>query len=165
MNRSRVDSYAEGLIDKEDFDPKISQLKIIIQQLERQIEECKQHAVGLHELFLAISRLEDFAATVNDKVDSIDFHTKREIIRAWVKRVEIYKEEVIVVFRVEPESSLQRNNNGIVGIKAEGSIMQDCNGRNRPSLRRTLFVCMPLSVFQNTRLQSVAIAIHIFCAG
>ncbi len=124
-----IDSYAEGLIDKEDFEPKIGQLKIKLQQLEHQIEECKQHAVGQHERFLVISRLEEFAATVNDRLDSIDFHTKREIIRALVKRVAIYKAEVIVVFRIEPESGLQ-SNNGNAGIKAEGSNMHDCKGRS-----------------------------------
>jgi len=101
-----IDSYADGLIDKEDFEPKIGQLKIKLQQLECQIEECKQHNVTQFELFLVISRLEEFAKAVNDRLDSIDFHTKREIIRALVKRVEIHKEEVVVVFRIEPEGGL-----------------------------------------------------------
>jgi site-specific DNA recombinase len=76
-----------------------------------------------------ISQLTDFAAKVNDRLDSIDFNTKREIIRALVKRVEIYKDEVIVVFRVEPQSGLQSNNGG-AGIKTGDSIMQDCKGRH-----------------------------------
>ncbi|MCP4901458.1 MAG: recombinase family protein, partial [bacterium] len=79
-----IDSYADGSIDKADFEPKIGQLKIKIQQLERQIEQCKRHDVSQFELFLVISRLEEFAETVNDRLDSIDFHTKREIIRALV---------------------------------------------------------------------------------
>lgn len=124
-----IDSYAEGLIDKADFEPKIGQLKIKLQQLTQQLEECKQHHVSQFELFLVISRLEDFAATVNDRLDSIDFLTKREIIRALVKRVEIYKEEVIVVFRLEPESGLQINNSA-TETETGGSIMQDCKRRN-----------------------------------
>jgi site-specific DNA recombinase len=80
-----------------------------------------------------ISKLTDFAAKVNDRLDSIDFNTKREIIRALVKRVEIYKDEVIVVFRVEPQSGLQSNNGGR-GIKTEDSIMQDCKERHDTSL-------------------------------
>src|SRR3990167_9260247 len=35
-----------------------------------------------------------------------DFATKREIIRALVKRIEIHKEEIIVVFRVDPDPGL-----------------------------------------------------------
>jgi site-specific DNA recombinase len=124
-----IDSYADGLIDKEDFEPKIGQLKIKLQQLECQIEECKQHDVTQFELFLVISRLEEFAKTVNDRLDSIDFHTRREIIRALVKRVEIHKEEVVVVFRIEPEGGLN-DDNGAVGTDTGGSIMQDCKRRS-----------------------------------
>ncbi|MCP4876183.1 MAG: recombinase family protein [Gammaproteobacteria bacterium] len=124
-----IDSYADGLIDKEDFEPKIGQLKIKLQQLECQIEECKQHNVTQFELFLVISRLEEFAKTVNDRLDSIDFHTRREIIRALVKRVEVHKEEVVVVFRIEPEGGLN-DDNGAVGTDTGRSIMQDCKRRS-----------------------------------
>ncbi|MEA1053479.1 hypothetical protein U5801_27285, partial [Lamprobacter modestohalophilus] len=35
-----------------------------------------------------------------------DFETKRGIIRAPVKRIEIYHEEILVVFRVDPDPSI-----------------------------------------------------------
>jgi site-specific DNA recombinase len=147
-----IDSYTEGVIDKEDFESKIGQLKIKLQQLERQIEECKQHTVSQFELFLVISRLEDFASTVKDRLDSIDFNTKRDIIRALVKRVEIYKDEVIVVFRVEPKSSMQSNNSGME-IKTGDSIMQDCKGRNHPALWCSLVRIFQSILFHNTCVQ------------
>lgn len=55
-----IDSYAEGLIDKEDFEPKIVQLKSKLQQINQQIETCQQHGVNQMELYLVISRLEEF---------------------------------------------------------------------------------------------------------
>ncbi len=124
-----IDSYADGLIDKEDFEPKIRQIKVKLQQLEYQIKECKQSDITQLELFLVISRLEDFAKTVNGSLGSIDFHTKREIIRALVKRVEIHKEEVVVVFRIEPESGIG-GSNGTAGFGTGKSIMQDCKRRS-----------------------------------
>ena len=124
-----IDSYAAGVIEKEDFEPKIGQLKIKLQQLEHQIEECKQHEVSQFELFLVISRLEDFEKAVNDKLDSRDFNTKREIIRALVKRVEIHKEEVVVVFRIDPVGGIN-DDNGAEEAETGGSIMQDCKRRN-----------------------------------
>ena len=124
-----IDSYADGSIDKADFEPKIGQLKIKIQQLEGQIKKCKQHDVTQFELFLVISRLEDFAKTVNDRLDSLDFHAKREIIRALVKRVEIHAEDVVVVFRIEPVGGLN-DGSGAVGTEASGPILQDCKRRN-----------------------------------
>lgn len=118
-----IDSYAEGLIDKEDFEPKIRQLKSKIQQINQQIEACQHHEVNQMELFLVMSRLEEFAKTVAGSLDSTDFNSQREIIRALVKRVEIYKEEVNIVFRIEPQNYLS-GNNGISTIK--GKFMQHC---------------------------------------
>ena len=101
-----IDSYAEGVIDTADFNPKIRQLKIKLEQIDHQIEESRRHEAGQFELFLVINRLEEFAAAVNDQLSTIDFATKREIIRALVKRIEIHKEEIIVVFRVDPDPGL-----------------------------------------------------------
>ena len=147
-----IDSYADGSIDKGDFEPKIGELKMKIQQLERQIEQCKQHDITQFELFLVISRLEDFAKTVNDRLDSIDFHTKREIIRALVKRVEIHQEEVVVVFRIEPVSDLN-DDNGAGGTEASGPIMQHCKGRNHTPLRGSLIVICDSLSFDHTRIE------------
>jgi hypothetical protein len=36
----------------------------------------------------------------------MDFDTKRDIIRALVKRVEIWKDEIVVVFKVDPDPDL-----------------------------------------------------------
>jgi site-specific DNA recombinase len=49
-----IDSYAEGLIDKEDFEPKIRLLKSKIQQINQQIEASQHHKVNQMELFLVV---------------------------------------------------------------------------------------------------------------
>lgn len=122
-----IDSYAEGIIDKQDFEPKIRQLKSKIQQINQQIEASQEHAVSQMQLFLVVSRLEEFAKTVAASLGTIDFNSQREIIRALVKRVEIYKEDVNIVFRVEPPSDLSGNNGGIT---TKGKIMQHCKQSN-----------------------------------
>jgi site-specific DNA recombinase len=124
-----IDSYTEGVIEKHDFDPKMQQLKVKLQQIDRQIAASREHAAGQCELFLVINRLEEFAAAVNDRLSTIDFTTKREIIRALVKRIEIHKDEIVVVFRVDPDPGLQ-SPDGSVNSKGGRSIMQDRTGRN-----------------------------------
>ena len=124
-----IDSYAEGIIDKADFEPKVGQLKIRLQQLERHIEESKRHQAGQLELFLVINRLEEFAAAVNDRISTIDFATKRDIIRALVKRIEIHREEIVVVFRVEPESGFNMGESSS-NSEERKSIMPDCTRRS-----------------------------------
>jgi site-specific DNA recombinase len=119
-----IDSYTEGMIEKADFDPKMSQLKIKLQQIDHQIEQSEQHQAGQLELFLVINRLEEFATAVNDRLSTLDFHTKREIIRALVKRIEIHKEEIVVVFRVDPDPGFNTGEDSS-DTTPGNSIMQD----------------------------------------
>jgi site-specific DNA recombinase len=68
----------------------------------------------------------------------VDFNTKREIIRALVKRVEIYKEEVVVVFRIDPEAPARDRTSG-TSSETGGSFMHSCNRRSHTTLRHTSF--------------------------
>jgi site-specific DNA recombinase len=54
------------------------------------------------ELRLVIGQLQEFAERVQSGLEGADWSTRREIIRALVKRVEINQEEVRVVYRVSP---------------------------------------------------------------
>ena len=119
-----IDSYAEGMIDKTDFDPKMRHLKSRLEQLDQQIQESRRHQVGQRELFLVINRLEEFAAAVHDRLDTVDFVTKREIIRGLVKRVEIYKDEILVVFRVDPDPGFNASESS-TGSDVREKSMQD----------------------------------------
>ncbi len=49
-----------------------------------------------------LGRLDEFAARIKTGLHEADWLTRREIIRALVKRVEIDQEQVRVVFRVNP---------------------------------------------------------------
>ena len=133
-----IDSYTEGVIEKTDFDPKMRQLKIRLQQMDHQLAESKEQEAGQFELFLVINRLEEFASAVNDRLSTVDFNTKREIIRALVKRIEIHKNEIVVVFRVDPDPDpgLQ-SDEGSANINGGKSFMQDRPRRTRgPSRER-----------------------------
>jgi site-specific DNA recombinase len=97
-----IDSYAEGLIEKQEFEPRISRLRQRLADLQGQAQQITDEMAHQVELRLIISRLEEFAMKVRDGLDEADWLTKRELIRTLVKRVEIDKEEVNVVFRVTP---------------------------------------------------------------
>jgi site-specific DNA recombinase len=63
------------------------------------------------ELRLIVGRLETFAAQVHDGLQQADFHTRREIIRSLVKRVDVDQQHIRVVFRVSPTSVLPSSDN------------------------------------------------------
>ena len=54
------------------------------------------------ELPLIIGRLEDFAAKLYDGLEAADWTSQRDLIRALVKRVEVARDDVNIVFRIDP---------------------------------------------------------------
>jgi site-specific DNA recombinase len=99
-----IDSYSEGLINKAEFEPRITRMRERIKQLEEQQQQLRDEAGLEHELRLILGRLEDFTSRVKEGLHAADWSTRREIIRALVKRVEIDQEQVHVVFRVGPNT-------------------------------------------------------------
>ena len=97
-----IDSYADGLIDKSEFEPRIKDLRERSARLERQAKELVDHATMESELRLIVSSLEQFMSSVKGGLEQADWMTKRDIIRALVRRVEVEKGQVNVVFRVAP---------------------------------------------------------------
>lgn len=97
-----IDSYADGLIDKSEFEPRIKDLRERSTRLERQAKELADQATMESELRLIVSSLEQFVSGVKGGLEQADWMTKRDIIRALVRRVEVEKGQVNVVFRVAP---------------------------------------------------------------
>jgi site-specific DNA recombinase len=97
-----IDSYAEGVIEPGEFQPRIAGLKARRARLEEQRRMAVEEARAERELTLVIGRLEEFAARVSDGLDELDFAGKQALIRTLVRRIEIDRNHVEVVFRVPP---------------------------------------------------------------
>src|SRR5499426_447832 len=96
-----IDSYAEGLIDKQEFEPRVTRLRQRITHVEAQCHQLAEAETLQRELQLIIGRVEEFAAQVHQNLEALEWHRKREILRALVRRVEIGLNQVQVVFRVD----------------------------------------------------------------
>jgi len=97
-----IDSYAEGLIDKGEFEPRVTRLRQRLARLEEQRQALADEAALHGELQLIIGRLEDCAATLHDGLAATNWTSKRDLIRALVKRVEVARDDVNIVFRIDP---------------------------------------------------------------
>ncbi|HEY7662679.1 MAG TPA: recombinase family protein [Xanthobacteraceae bacterium] len=97
-----IDGYAAGFIDKAEFEPRIAGLKRRMAQLQDQQQAAVEAANTERELSLVISRLEDFSAKVSQGLDRLDWHGIRQIIHTVIRRIEIDRDSVEVVFRVPP---------------------------------------------------------------
>ena len=120
-----IDSYAAGVIDRSEFEPRIAGLRSRVAQLQDQRRAAAEAAEAERELTLIMGQLEDFATRVRHSLDALDWIGTREVIRAIVRRIEIDRDHIEVVFRVPPpanDTSPPRPN----PATDQSSVWQDC---------------------------------------
>ena len=158
-----IDSYAEGLIDKYEFEPRIPRLRQRLAHLEEQRQHLADEAASQAELQLIIGRLEDFATKVHQSLEDADWASQRDLIRTLVKRVEVAQDQVNIVFRVDPY---------LGDPDPEKKSWQLCRGSGHSSLWRSAF-CGPkyVSVYHPRfeplldRSSEVWACVHLFQEG
>src|SRR5262249_16430563 len=135
-------------IDKAEFEPRITRLRQRLARLEAQRQALAEEAAVHGELQLIIGRLEDFAAKLHDGLETADWASQRDLIRALVRRVEGAHNEGNVVFRIDPYPS---------DNEPEKKSLQLCRGRDRAALGRPSLGMDDLTIrVQNTCLQPFA---------
>jgi hypothetical protein len=100
-----IDGYAEGFIAREEFEPRVLELRRRISTLEAKAVALQRAAEEVRSLQLVIGKVSLFADMVRDRLETADWATKRELICTLVKRIEIDDDTVRVIFRVEPGPS------------------------------------------------------------
>jgi len=106
-----IDSYARGLISKEEFEPRIANMRERIKKLEIEAEELADQERVRSDLRLIVTQLEEFSHKVRLGLEEAGWDVKREVIRALVKHIDVGIKEINVVFRIDPrpfESSPER---------------------------------------------------------
>ena len=119
-----IDSYAEGLIDKSDFEPRMTRLNQRSAHRDAQAKQLADEATLQADLRLIMGRLEDFAAQVKNGLAQAAGLARRERMRTLVKRVEVDQQQVKVVFRVDSEP---------VASSPGKKSLQDCGRRAEPT--------------------------------
>ena len=117
-----IESSAEGMIGKEEFAPRITRMKQRVTSLEDRLQPLADAVIQQRDLRLILSQLEDFVAKVRGGLAPADWRTRREIIRALVRRVEIDQQHVSVVFRVPPTSTNSGPDSGILPDCRRGAL-------------------------------------------
>ena len=97
-----IDAYGDGLLEKLEFEPRVTAARERLSRLEQEQKEVSAHKGQDAELKLVIGQLEEFAERVSDGLRQPTWATKRQIVRALVKQVEIDQDEVRIVYRVGP---------------------------------------------------------------
>ena len=95
-----IDAYQDGLLDKGQFETRITTARRRLDELETQLAERQEQTSQRETLRLAMSRLEEFAQQVSSDLDDADWATRRKLIITLVKHIEIDADEVHIVYRV-----------------------------------------------------------------
>jgi site-specific DNA recombinase len=118
-----IDAYSDGLLEKEEFQPKIRASKERLARLESEAKQLANEEAQRAQLRLVIGKLQEFTEHLDQGLDKADWATRREIIRALVKEIEVSDAQVRLVYRV----------NAVPFVKApNGGIAQDCCRRGAP---------------------------------
>ena len=103
-----IDSYQDGLLEKQEFEPRVRAARERLTRLEEAVREQITEDQGRRALRVVIGRLQDFADTVNGGLDNVDCTTRREIIRAVVKQIEIDEHDVRILYKITPDGTAPR---------------------------------------------------------
>src|SRR6516164_5379731 len=111
-----IDAYGDGLLHKSEFEPRISAARERLAKLEAEYRQRIGEAAQEAELRLVIGQLEEFARRVSQGLQEPDWDTRREVVRALVKKVEVDEQEVRIVYRVSPSPFEGRPNKVVCNI-------------------------------------------------
>ena len=117
-----IDAYSEGLLEKEEFEPKLRQAKERLARLQAEATQLADEEAQRAELRLVIGKLKEFAEQLDHNLEEADWSTRREIIRTLVKQIEVKDEQIRIVYRVSIVPFVEAPNGGIA---------QDCWKRVR----------------------------------
>lgn len=96
-----IDAYENDWLDKADFEPRIRRVKERLAREEASLAQRDRETASEEELRLLVSNFETFAGHICEGLDQADMETQRKILRLLIKRIEVDKDEVRIVYKVQ----------------------------------------------------------------
>ncbi len=106
-----IDSYAQQYILKEEFEPRIKAMKQNLKNIQEQQNKLTEQKNLTRELKLIITNLEEFIGKIDMKLDHLDWHTQKDIIRQLVKRIEMGDKEMNIVYKINNLPDCEHHSN------------------------------------------------------
>jgi site-specific DNA recombinase len=108
-----LDIYTEGLVDAGEFQPRLRRLQDRLGKLEGDLRTLTEQSQRDADLHLVFSHMQDFADQVKANLTTADWATRREILRALVKQVEVDKANIRIVYKVSSRPFVKAPNGGL----------------------------------------------------
>ena len=115
-----IDSYTDELIGKSEFEPRIKKYKQKLSYVDQQLLQLIDKQSQEVQLQKFMGKIEEFAIRIKQNLENMDWHTKRGIITTLIKRIEIGKDNVDIVFKVDPYIPNTNTNNLLEDCRKSG---------------------------------------------
>jgi len=97
-----IDAYQDGYLEREEFEPRMHSAKQRLAKLEKEASAAAERNADKENLQAVIDQLEKFAQRIRQGLHEADWKTRRDILRALIKQVEVGTEAIRVVYKVTP---------------------------------------------------------------
>ena len=97
-----IDAYAEGYLEKEEFELRMRKARERLERLQTELKEKADEQSHRKEIALVVARFEEFCERVKQGLQEEDWEIRRDIVRRLIKRIEVNRERVRIVYRVDP---------------------------------------------------------------
>ena len=97
-----IDAYQEGLVERDEFEPRIRIAKERLEKLETEAKAVRDRESEAQEIRTAIDQLESFGSRIRDGLNDADWSTRREIMRSLIRKVEVGKDAIRIEYKVGP---------------------------------------------------------------
>lgn len=97
-----IDAYESGLLQKEEFAPRLEQTRKRLQDWQSQLDQLHVAKDQEKTIAQALGRLEEFTARIEAGLCDPTAEQQREILKALVKRIEIAPDKIRVIYKIHP---------------------------------------------------------------
>jgi len=95
-----IDAYADGVLDRSEFDPRLQRARERLSKHEEQLHELESESREQSTLREALSCLDNFCASIGTNLEAADWTLRREILRTLIDKVMVEPDQIRIVYRI-----------------------------------------------------------------
>jgi site-specific DNA recombinase len=111
-----IDAFASGLLEPGEFEPRIKEARGRVQTLQEECAKLNEEIATTQHVQEVLDHWQDFADEMDKNLQEASWETRRQVMLALVKRVEVGIDEVHIVYKVP----------GLKEPNPADSFLQDC---------------------------------------